>query len=50
MPLYVLAPTSNRAPGGSHIDIYKILPNGGLKLIGQTPKTLAKSVNGLAAA
>jgi hypothetical protein len=47
--LYVLAPTSNRAPGGSHIDEYKILPNGGLKLIGQTPKTLAKSVNGLAA-
>ncbi|HTR72831.1 MAG TPA: beta-propeller fold lactonase family protein, partial [Solirubrobacteraceae bacterium] len=47
--LYVLAPTSNRAPGGSHIDEYQILPNGGLKLIGQTPKTLAKSVNGLAA-
>lgn len=48
--LYVLAPTSNRAPGGSHIDIYKIKSNGGLKLIGQTPKTLAKSVNGLAVA
>ena len=47
--LYVLAPTSNRQAGGSHIDEYKILPNGGLKLIGQTPKTLAKSVNGLAA-
>lgn len=46
--LYVLAPTSNRQAGGSHIDEYKILPNGGLKLIGQTPKTLAKSVNGLA--
>ena len=47
--LYVLAPTSNRKPGGSHIDEYRILPNGGLKLIGQTPKTLPKSVNGLAA-
>ena len=47
--LYVLAPTSNRQAGGSHIDEYKILPNGGLKLIGKTPKTLAKSVNGLAA-
>jgi Lactonase, 7-bladed beta-propeller len=46
--LYVLAPTSNRQAGGSHIDEYKILANGGLKLIGQTPKTLAKSVNGLA--
>ena len=46
--LYVLAPTSNRQAGGSHIDEYKILHNGGLKLIGQTPKTLAKSVNGLA--
>jgi 6-phosphogluconolactonase (cycloisomerase 2 family) len=45
--LYVLAPTSNRQAGGSHIDEYKILPNGGLKLIGQTPKTLPKSVNGL---
>lgn len=45
--LYVLAPTSNRQAGGSHIDEYQILPNGGLKLIGQTPKTLAKSVNGL---
>ena len=44
----MLAPTSNRQAGGSHIDEYKILPNGGLKLIGQTPKTLAKSVNGLA--
>jgi Lactonase, 7-bladed beta-propeller len=47
--LYVLAPTSNRQAGGSHIDEYQILPNGGLKLIGQTPKTLAKSVNGLVA-
>jgi hypothetical protein len=47
--LYVLAPTSNRQAGGSHIDEYQILPTGGLKLIGQTPKTLAKSVNGLAA-
>jgi hypothetical protein len=47
--LYVLAPTSNRQAGGSHIDEYQILPNGGLKLIGQTPKTLANSVNGLAA-
>jgi 6-phosphogluconolactonase len=46
--LYVLAPTSNRQAGGSHIDEYEILPSGGLKLIGQTPKTLAKSVNGLA--
>jgi 6-phosphogluconolactonase len=46
--LYVLAPTSNRQAGGSHIDEYKILPNGGLKLIGQTPKTLAKGVSGLA--
>ena len=47
--LYVLAPTSNRQAGGSHIDEYKILANGGLKLIGKTPKTLAKSVNGLVA-
>jgi 6-phosphogluconolactonase len=47
--LYVLAPTSNRQAGGSHIDEYQILPNGGLKLIGQTPKTLPKSVNGLVA-
>ena len=47
--LYVLAPTSNRQAGGSHIDEYKILSNGGLKLIGQSPKTLAKSANGLAA-
>lgn len=46
--LYVLAPTSNRQAGGSHIDEYQILRNGGLKLIGQTPKTLANSVNGLA--